>query len=72
MRALFKAYPFQSFHGLLLINHGMVILRNHNIFHSCQVRDKIEFLEDQADHIFTDIGKLGLVKVFKAAPAQGN
>ena len=45
MRTLLQSHSFQRFHRLLLVDHGMVVLRHHHVLHRRQMRHEVELLE---------------------------
>ena len=67
-----QTHVLQGLHGLLLVRHRMVVLRHHDILDGCQMRDKVELLEDQADDILADVGELGRVEAPELAPVKGD
>ena len=68
--AILQTNFLQRFHGLLLIDHRMVVLRHHHVFHSGQVRHQIKLLEYQADEVLTHVGQLRGVQILQLAALE--
>ena len=68
--AVLQADLFQRLHGLLLIDHRMVVLGHHHVFHGGQVRNQIELLEHQSDEVLAHVGQLRGVQVLQLAAFQ--
>ena len=66
MRTLLQSHTFQRFHRLLLVDHGMVVLRHHHVLHGRQMRHQVELLEHQSDHVFAHVGELLSVQILQS------
>ena len=65
--AIFQSYAFQRLQGLLLIDYGMIVLRDHHVLRSRQMRHEIEFLEHEPDHVLAHVGELLGIQILKFA-----
>ena len=67
MRTLLQSHSFQRFHRLLLVDHGMVVLRHHHVLDGRQMRHEVELLEHEPDHVLAHVGELAGVQIFQSA-----
>ena len=66
VRAILQSHTFQRFHGLLLVDDGMVVLRHHHVLHGRQMRHQVELLEHQSNHVFAHVGELLGVQILQS------